>query len=112
MWQKILTWILQFALAQVGASLDAETRAAADEYQRRRVELEKNESDAAIELGRIETQIAQLNTQRAQNDGEIALLEAEIKAQDAKIQSINDEKNNQLDNLHDLSDDDLLHRKL
>lgn len=108
MWQKILIWLLQFTISALGENLDADTQAKVDDYNRRKTELDKIESDAAVELGKIETQIAQLDTQRTQNNDEIIWLESEIEAQDAKIRRINDDKNSKLADLHNLDDDAVL----
>lgn len=112
MWRKILVWVLEFALSALGGDLDAETQKQLDEYNAKKVELERIESDSAVELGRLETEIAQLTTKRQINDQEITRLETETKAQDERIRQINDAKNNKLDALHNLDDDAVLRSQL
>lgn len=86
--QKILVLMLKFALARLGENLAADEQLLVAYYNRRRAEVEKTEDAAAIELGKIETRINQLDAERRNNILEIEFLESEIKNQDEKIRVV------------------------
>ncbi len=112
MGQKILVWVLQFALSALGENLDAETQKHLDEYNDKKAELEQIESASIVELGRLETEIGQLTARRQINSETLARLETELKAEDERIRQINDAKNNKLNDLHNLDDDAVLRSEL
>ncbi len=112
MWKRFLVWLLKFALKQLGENLDAETQKQIDDYNRRRVELEETENTAAIELGKLETDIAQLESERNLKNDESILLAIESEQLDRRLERIRNEKNKKLADIDNLDDNALLHSEL
>lgn len=115
MWKTLLKWLLKFTLSQLGdnvAEMDAETQKQIDEYNRRRAEVEKARDAAEIELGRIENDRLTLLAKRIKQSNEIEFLQTQVDFLENKLRNLKDEKDKKLNDIGNLSDDDLLHGDL
>lgn len=112
MFKAVLVWLLKFSLERLGHDLDAEARAQLDEYNRKRAAVEATEEAAAIELGRIEQQVRELEQLRVDSMAKIEFTESVIEAQEMRLTQLDEKRKSNLDALARLSDDDLLRTDL
>lgn len=112
MWKNILKWVLRFALAQLGADVDAETQKLLDAYHEKRAMLEIRRSDSEKNLKQLSDGWLALVARRTKLSGEIEFLQSQTKFLETKLEELKNEREKKVTDIRNLSDDDVLHLDL